>query len=119
MKKLLTLCAIASLSLSAQGQSNNGDSYWESITCGGVKADLMINHRTVAQPTLFLNGKAMQLEDGPTYTGPVCLTFQGNPVIGFVESMGNAYETYRIIDIDTFQVREITYEQAEKIGWWR
>jgi hypothetical protein len=101
----------------AQAESNNGDVYWGSITCGGVKADLMINHRTVAQPTLFLNGKAILLKDGPDYSGPKCVTFRGEKKVGFVESMGNAYEIYRIVDLDTFKVREITYQQAIKIGF--
>lgn len=105
------------LSTTVYADSNGGEVYWESVSCGGVKADLIINHRTVAQPTLFLNGKAIKLKDGPDYGGPKCVTFKGEKKIGFVESMGNAYEIYRIVDLDTFKVSKITYQQASKIGF--
>ena len=118
IKKIAILSAVLCLfSATVQAESNNGEVYWESVTCGGIKADLMINHRTVAQPTLFLNGKAIKLKDGPDYSGPKCVTFRGEKKIGFVESMGNAYEIYKIVDLDTFKVREITYQQASKIGF--
>jgi len=114
---LILFGAILLTTTTVHAESNRGEMYWKSINCGGVKADLMINHRTVSKPTLFLNGKAIVLEDGPDYSGPKCVTFRGEKKIGFVESMGNAYETYRIVDLDTFKVKEITYQQASKIGF--
>ncbi|MCX2499449.1 hypothetical protein [Plesiomonas shigelloides] len=118
IKKIAILSAVLCFfSTTVQAESNGGKVYWESVTCGGVKADLMINHRTVAQPTLFLNGKDIKLKDGPDYSGPICVTFRGEEKVGFVESMGNAYEIYRIVDLDTFKVSEITYQQASKIGF--
>lgn len=118
IKKIaISSVVICFFSAMVQAESNGGWLYWESVTCAGIKADLMINHRTVAQPTLILNGKAIKLEDGPDYSGPKCVTFRGEKKIGFVESMGNAYEIYRIVDLDTFKVREITYQQASKIGF--
>lgn len=114
---LVLVPALTAHAAAAQ-ESMNGEPYWESIECGGVTANLMINHRTVAQPTLFMNDEPILLEDGPSYGGPVCVTWRGNAYVGFTEYMGNAYEVYRLVDLDTFEPFEITYEQAEKIGWW-
>lgn len=97
--------------------SNRGEVYWESVQCGEIKADLIINHRTVSEPTLYMAETPIKLENGPNYHGPVCVTFRGEKKVGFVESMGNAYEIYRIVDLDTFEVTEITYAQADKIGF--
>lgn len=116
-KTIFSAAVLCLLSAIVQAQSNGGELYWNSVTCGGVKADLMINHRTVSQPTLFLDGKEVKLEDGPNYSGPKCITFRGEKKIGFVEYMGNSYEIYRILDLDTFEVSEITYQQARKIGF--
>jgi hypothetical protein len=91
--------------------------YWKSIKCGPIKADLMINHRTVSQPTLYMNSIAIKLEDGPDYSGPICVKFRGELKVGFSESMGNAYESYYIVDIDTFKRKEISRQQAVKIGF--
>lgn len=99
------------------GSSNGGAMYWHSVKCGGVTADLMVNHRTVAQPTLFLNQTPIKLEDGPDYSGPVCVTYRGEKKIGYVESMGNAYSSYYLVDIDTFKRLEINYQTARKIGF--
>lgn len=112
---LVSLCLYCELGIA--GESNFGQMYWNSIKCGGVTADLMINHRTVAQPTLFLNQTPIKLQDGPNYSGPLCVTFRGEKKIGYVESMGNAYESYYIIDIDTFKRTQINYQTARKIGF--
>lgn len=116
-KNTISLAVFLFVSATANAESNGGEIYWESVTCDGVKADLMINHHTITTPTLFLNGKAIELEDGPSYSGPKCVTFRGEQKVGFVEYMGNSYEIYRIVDLDTFQISEITYQQASKIGF--
>lgn len=115
LKRSIGLLAGLLLSAAAHANSNHGEVYWESVECDGVKADLMINHRTVSQPTLFMNGYEILLENGPNYSGPVCVFFRGEHKVGFVEYMGNAYEVYRLVDLDTFEVEEISYRQAEKI----
>ena len=105
------------LSASAQIHSNPGEMLWKQIKCGGVDVELMVNHRTVAQPTLFINRKAILLQDGPDYSGLKCVTHNGAKKIGFVESMGNAYASYKLVDLTTRRVSEITYQQARKIGF--
>ncbi|MGB8813274.1 MAG: hypothetical protein WCC57_08815 [Paracoccaceae bacterium] len=118
MLKPLALILAAAPALAQTDPSNMGETYWQSITCGAITANLMINHRSVSQPTLFMNDTPIPLPDGPNYAGPVCVTFRGKPYVGFTEYMGNAYEIYRLIDLDTFAVQEITYQQAEKIWPW-
>lgn len=104
-------------STNSMAQSNFGNMYWKSIKCGPIKAELMINHRTVGQPTLFMNSTAIKLEDGPDYSGPICVKFRGELKVGFSESMGNAYESYYIVDIDTFKKKKINRQEAVKIGF--
>ena len=119
MKHLALITTMMACGTTAAAQSSNqGETYWESVECNGVTANLMINHRTVSQPTLFLNDHPMLLPDGPSYSGPVCVTWRGDHYVGFVEFMGNAYEIYRLVDLDTFEPFEITHTQAEKIGWY-
>jgi hypothetical protein len=105
------------ISMNLVAQSNFGKMYWNSIKCGSVTADLMINHRTVSQPTLFINSSPIKLEEGPNYSGPLCVRYRGELKVGYVESMGNAYEAYYLVDIDTFKKQEITRQQAVKIGF--
>ena len=107
----------ASLSLSFAEESNRGEMYWESIKCGGITADLMVNHRTVAQPTLFMNQTPILLEDGPDYSGPYCVKYQGEIKVGFAQTWGNAAADYSIVDIDTFSIKKISYSVAHKIGF--
>ena len=103
----------------AQFSSNDGQMYWQSIKCGGVTADLMVNHRTVAQPTLFLNNKAFKLEDGPDYSGPICVSYRGEKKIGYYATMGNAAAAYTLVDLDTFKRSEISFELASKLGFFK
>ena len=98
--------------------SNDGELVHEAVECGGVTATLMVNHRTVAQPTLFMEDEPILLPDGPSYGGPVCVEWRGDAYVGFTEYMGNSYEVYRLVDLDTFEPFEITYEQSRKIDWW-
>jgi len=111
----LSFCVISQPTLAMT--SNNGETYWGTVKCGGVTANLMVNHRTIAQPTLFLNSTAIKLEDGPDYRGPVCVTYRGEKKVGYVESMGNAYEVYYMFDLDTFKRTKIDYSTAKKIGF--
>lgn len=123
MKKFLFIFASVFAASLAQSQpaSNDGRMYWKSVSCRGVKADLMVNHRTVAQPTLFLNSKAIKLENGLDYSGPVCVNYQGEYKVGITASMGmgNAGAWYTIYDLDTFKPTEISYSVANKIGFFK
>ena len=119
MKITLSVILILFISLNLKAQSNNGEAIWETVKCGNVTANLQMNMRTITQPTLFLNTFEIKLEEGPDYGVLVCVSYQGEKKIGFVESMGNAYETYRIVDLDTFKMTEITYAIAEKIGFYK
>ena len=113
------LAALAVIGAPAWAQvSNDGATVFEAVECGGVTATLMVNHRTVAQPTLFMDDEPILLPDGPSYGGPVCVQWRGDPYVGFTEYMGNSYELYRLVDLDTFETFEITYEQSQKIDWW-
>lgn len=109
---LIALCPAITIA-----QSNFGRMHWKSVKCGPVTADLMVNHRTVAQPTLFMNSTPIRLEDGPNYAGPICVTFRGEKKVGYTATVGNAYEGYFIVDVDTFRVTEISRQQAVKIGF--
>jgi hypothetical protein len=46
-----------------------------------------------------------------------CVTHTGAKKLGFVESMGNAYASYKLVDLTTSRVSEITYQQARAIGF--
>lgn len=115
---LIAAISIPSICMS-QFSSNAGQMYWQSIKCGGVTADLMVNHRTVAQPTLFLNKKAFKLEDGPDYSGPICVSYRGEKKIGYSATMGNAAAVYTLVDLDTFKRTEISGDLASKLGFFK
>ena len=79
----------------------------------------MVNHRTVAQPTLFLNSKAFKLEDGPDYSGPFCVSYQGERKVGYSATMGNAAAVYILVDLVTFRRAEISGALASKLGFFK
>lgn len=121
--KLIKLIIFVTISIPsigmAQFSSNGGQMYWKSIKCGGVTADIMVNHRTVAQPTLILNSKIYKLEDGPDYSGPFCVNYQGEKKIGYAATMGNAAAMYILVDLDTFKRTEIPGNLALKLGFFK
>ena len=120
LSKLIIFVTISIPSIClAQFSSNAGQMYWKSIKCGGVTADIMVNHRTVAQPTLFLNSRAYKLEDGPDYSGPFCVNHQGEKKIGYAATMGNAAAVYTLVDLDTFKRTEISAALASKLGFFK
>lgn len=98
------------------------DSLWSSIQCGGKKVDLMVNHRTVAQPTLFIarndnDVKNISFQSDVCYTELQCINYQGRPAVHFVEtSCGNAYETYWVVDVNSFKKYDLDYNTAKKAG---
>lgn len=98
--------------------SNRGETYWESVTCDGINASLIMNHRSVSVPTLFMDAYEIQLAPGPSYDGPVCLSYRGKKYVAFVEGMGNAYEIYRIVNTNTFEIQEISAPLALELGFY-
>jgi len=84
------------------------------ISCGGVKAEIQEQPRSIGETNIFLDGKAFKLESGYSYSDPKCVIFKGEKKIAFTGGMGQQ-EIYRIVDLDTFQVKAITYQQAVKL----
>jgi hypothetical protein len=117
--RFLLVCAAIPLGNSANAQmSNNGWTYLESTKCGDLTATLAVNHDMAVKPTLFIGDDPIELPNGPNYLGPFCLTWNDMQHVGFTEYLGNAYEIYRLVDPQTLVPFEITFSEAEKIGWW-
>lgn len=115
------IAALSSPSIVAEDMRTPEDSLWSSIQCGGKKVDLMVNHRTVAQPTLFVgeNGMISKLEFSADacYSELACVNYQGRNSVHFVESScGNAYEIYWVVDINSLEKHELDYSTAQKAG---
>ena len=121
-KFFIAIIAVMSSSLAiAEDMRTPEDSLWSSIQCGSKKVDLMVNHRTVAQPTLFINenDNIQKIEFTPDvcYSELACVNYQGKTAVHFVEtSCGNAYETYWVVDINSLEKHELDYATAKKAG---
>jgi len=117
----LIVLFLSSTGLKAEDMRLPDDLLWSTIECSGKKVDLMVNLRTVAQPTLYINKndeiKSIEFSPDACYSELSCVVYQGNKSVHFVESScGNAYETYWIVDIDTFKKFELDYMTAKKAG---
>jgi len=118
---LLILILLSSTGLKAEDMRLPEDLLWSTIQCGGKKVDLMVNLRTVAQPTLYINKndniKSLEFSPDACYTELSCVVYQNNKAVHFVESScGNAYETYWVVDMNTFEKHELEYMTAQKAG---
>ena len=97
------------------------DSLWSTVECGGKKIDLMVNHRTVAQPTLMISQgdevKQITFQNDACYTELSCVNYKNKPSVHFVESScGNAYETYWVVDVNSYKKYELDYNAAKNAG---
>lgn len=118
MRTFLATAAWLAATAALAQDSNDGQEVATLVSCGGVDAVLFVNAPEYAAPTLEVNGAAVTLEEGPSYGGPVCVAWRGAPHVGFTEYMGNAYETYRLVDPATLEVTEVTAQEAEALGWY-
>jgi hypothetical protein len=97
---------------------------WETAQAHGLKIDFMANHRTVAQPTLFITKQGTILHKLPfspgCYSGLQVVTYKGAPHVMIVESPacgGNAVpEVYHLVNLKTFLHRELSYPQLKRAG---
>lgn len=110
------------LSATAQaGMLTPEDNLWSTVQCGGREAALMVNHRSVAQPTLLITHqqqtRQLPFAKEACYTDLECVTYQGKPAVHFVESScGNAYEIYWLVEVESLRKHELDYQTAQQAG---
>jgi hypothetical protein len=98
------------------GKSNNGEPYISSGTCGEHQTTLRMNTSSVKVPTISVDGKNFKLKDGPSYHGPVCVTYRKEQTVGYIEYT-SSYEKYRVYRDDTRLFHNVTESEAIRIGF--
>lgn len=122
---LALACFLPISSMAEEMMRSPADPLWKSKQCGGKSVDLMVNHRTVATPSLVFadkNGRAKIISIGQDscYAGLKCVSYKGSPHIVYVEIPacgGNAVpETYVFVDVNTYKKTSMNYMQASRFG---
>ena len=98
------------------GKSLEGEPFISNAECGEHSASLKMNVPSVKTPTIFVDGKVFKLKDGPSYHGPVCVTYRKEQTVGYIEYTPT-YEKYKVYRSDTKLFHNVFQTEAERIGF--
>lgn len=99
---LLAASPVAALSVSAS-------------SCNDQSAQLVSDD---GDTTLTLNGEEVPLEPDFAYENLLCVSRDGDTLFGLTRLSERGEETYLLLDPETRELAEITFEEAGKLDFW-